>query len=344
MPYLQLREALPLGDGLTVVPADDLDAGDPHATEARSLLDKYARPSGLGRRTVGAFLCRNGRVGTVFSDEELKRAHRTVGFALLEANPKAVAGEYRSDGNSVWTTENALIRGHRLGGGTFAWVHLGFRRHNSMGPDSLTGVVSLPPGVMVPSMAAGPDAQLSKATWNSLKTGTQRSRRIGRGIDWLMSALQNAEIDQDTRLSDAYSGFDALLGDDATMAGGRELQEAICALLDPPGEPTSPRTLVTRRGTSTTADLTDRGWWFFNLTFLRNGIEHGYDVQPNEYLFGGQPQLNRAETELRCALLKMIADEVAVPTIGIADRFQRQMAYATSQALLALETDAQAGA
>jgi hypothetical protein len=54
----------------------------------------------------------------------------------------------------------------------------------------------------------------------------------------------------------------------------------------------------------------------------------------------GQPHVNRTETELRCALLKTISDEVGQPTSAIADRFHhRPMNHAVAQALAASEAE-----
>jgi hypothetical protein len=40
-------------------------------------------------------------------------------------------------------------------------------------------------------------------------------------------------------------------------------------------------------------------------------------VKPVEYEFDGQPHFYRAETELRCPILKMIAEEIGQPEIGV---------------------------
>jgi hypothetical protein len=296
----------------------------------------YERPRGLGPREVGAFLHRGTALGDEITSDELKRARRTIGFGLLEANPRAEDGAYSQNaGHSEWTTENATIVGHRVdGSGLFVWEHRGVRSVRSIYGrlGTATEVVPLPPGVAIPLMTPPPDRHVVEATWAALGNDTQRARRIGRGVDWLMAAMRNSEIDLDTRLGDLQSGFDALLGDDDAASSAWDLRRALCALLDEPGCQTTHRTLTFRRGRDRQDQLSERGWWYHHFSELRNGIEHGYKVSSTEYEFDGKPHFNRAETELRYAILKMLAEESGSVTVAITDRFSRALSNALADA------------
>ena len=345
LPYLHLRD-VELGNGYAILPAAFLPDDTPLAADGRAVLEMYVRPTAAGSAEAGAFLIR-GELGREISDQDFRRAHRTIAFALLEGNPRAPAGTYTDNsGHVAWTSENAMLRGHRISpDGVFVSVHAGVRRNHTVSGQlgSLTGTVPLGPGVEVPLMAAAPDQYVTALTWQALSTGTQRSRRIGQAIDWLVAAWENAELTEDTRLSNLHSGFDALLGDDDDeQSGAHPLRRALCGLLDEPGCPTTYTQLVPRRvgGRVFEGQVSERGRWIWDFVQLRNGIAHGYDIQAGEYLFNGASHFNRAETELRLAILASIAAEADCPALRIPDRFSRLLEFRTRDAIRSLDEGA----
>lgn len=341
LPYLELRGALPLGDEYSVAPEANIAGDDPLADDARAVLAMYTRPAGRSETRSGTVILLAERLGAELSERELHCVSRTVGFALLEANPRADVSGYTSNaGQQAWTSENAFIRGHRVAGdGIFVWTHNGIRSSHTV--DARLGeavdVVPLPAGVEVPIMAAWPDPYVTALTWRALGRGTQRSRRIGQAIDWLMAAWQNAELTADNRISNLHSGFDALLGDDDDdRSGAHALREALCVLLDDPNTPTTHHKLIPRRGRLWEGQVSERGVWIFEFIQLRNGVAHGYDLQRQEYIYQGSHHVNRAETELRLAILASIADELDCPALRISDRFSRLLEFITADAITAV--------
>jgi hypothetical protein len=120
LPYLELRETLDLADGYSVAP--------------RAVLAMYTRPAGRTAGKSGAVVLCGGHLGSELSESDLQRLTRTVGFALLEANPRADVSGYSSNaGQQAWTSENAFTRGHRVSGdGMFVWAHNGIRSSHTV--------------------------------------------------------------------------------------------------------------------------------------------------------------------------------------------------------------------
>lgn len=342
VPYLELPRGLALGDGYAIAPIADITADDPHLDSARAVLAMYTKPASRSADESGAVVLRDGRLGPEIPEQDLRRIGRGLGFGLLEANPRAEAAGYTDNsGHRAWTSENAFLRGHRVSGdGIFVWAHNGIRSTQTVSGrlGETADVVPLPAGVEIPMMAAAPDRYVTALTWRALGSGTQRSRRIGQAIDWLLAAWQNAELTADTRISNLHSGFDALLGDDdETQSGAHPLRAALCRLLDDPNTPTTHQWLVPRRGSVWEGQVSERGVWIFEFVQLRNGVAHGYAVERNEYLYNGNHHVNRAETELRLAVLASIAAELECPALRISERFSRLLEFITEDATRALD-------
>jgi len=95
--------------------------------------------------------------------------------------------------------------------------------------------------------------------------------------------------------------------------------------------------LIPRRGRSWEGQVSERGVWIFEFAQLRNGVAHGYDIQPDEYLYHCSHHVNRAETELRLAILASVADELDRPALRISDRFSRLLELITADAIQGMQ-------
>lgn len=165
-----------------------------------------------------------------------------------------------------------------------------------------------PAELHIPLLGARIDWLFAAALFECLTAETDTARRLGLTADWLDIAWRNTtSITQHVRLLALRSGFDAVLDTDNEKI--EVVRSALCALLDPPGEPTSMRHWANRDGAPRSGEMTLLGWWFTQFTFVRNSIAHGSAVPEAELECEGELHLWRAERMLRRAIKKTVADQ-----------------------------------
>lgn len=163
-----------------------------------------------------------------------------------------------------------------------------------------------PPELHVPFMHPPIDELYAGSLWEELSRDTDLGRRLGRAIDWLDIAWRNtASIDEDARIVALRAGFEVLLaaGDET-----RAIRQALSVLLDSSDADKATRTWTSRSSRTLSENMTDLEWWFQHFSFLRNKLMHGEEPADADYTHEGERHLWLAETHLRQAVKRTVAD------------------------------------
>jgi hypothetical protein len=272
--------------------------------QARGLLELYQR-SRL-QPEFGCFLRRaRPLVGARFRYGDLGPLRRALLVALLDRRPPL---EELGAGHGAWTSDNAVIYGHRIGdegyvsaeyGSMSRMVTLGLRVGDA------NSAISPPIEMPFPMLGRDPDHEYLGALFAVLTSATDARRRLLRTIDWFDLAWRNTpSTSGDMRILMLKAGFESLL---AVGHGLDRQRNALDALLSQTRGRRRQRRYNTRAGAQVNEVMSDLGWWFTNFTFLRNAIAHGDQVAPGSYRFGRQWHLFKAEAHLREAIKETVA-------------------------------------
>lgn len=326
-PYLWIRDRLQVGPyelvSKNVVTADDY-AQPWIERDVTGLLEMYEMRGSMSDR-FGTLVRRlNGKIGDRFERSEMKPLHRAVTGALLDRNPLEIGKKEDTQGWHVVTSDNALVYLHQLDGSGHVAVHYGRMVETLVGGLTIgeeDSRIHAPSELHVPFLGSDPDDVYADALYTQLTVDTSAARRLGRAIDWLDLAWRNTtSIDDDTRISAIYNGFEVLLNRDGALGIGA----ALAGLLEPSADKTTrpiPKLRQGERASFQPRDITDLEWWFAWFAFLRHDITHGEEVSPRQYEWNDQSHLFLGETRLRQAIKQTVAD-AGHPTV-LLDPFER---------------------
>jgi hypothetical protein len=300
-PYLPLRRAVsiatwdlvPYRDIAGVGAGADADAdGLDGQTFTRRLMRAYSM-SGID----GAVLRRRGELVVAPTRADFDRLRWAITFATLDANPPR-KGER-------CTTENASLYAHRIGPGNFTAVQEGVMAPMIRGISFGERAKIAPPAALPLPSRVELDDRLAAAIYRELRPGGPIRPQLRRAIEWLSTGWLNTNaVSLDVRVLAFRSGIEALM---AAGEGYIAIAHALSALVDSPTAKRAPRRWTTLAGKqSATHELTERGWWFVNLSFLRNDRTHGAAAHRPKWTWRGEHQVFRAERELRMAIRAML--------------------------------------
>lgn len=331
LPYLPLREAVTVG-GWRLIPAQRPDAevfvDEDTRVKARGLLRLYG--AGAGARIAGAFAAPpGGQVGDEVPVDQMTTLRRAIVVGLLEGNPAppALAQDPQdidpNGGFTSATSDNAAIWGHSIDDSGCTAVEYGSMvttlsgGHNVLDVDSVA--ITSPAELPTPFLYRRFDGFYSDAVFAVLAAGDDRSRQLGRAIDWLDLAWRNSpSITPEVRVVLLRTGFEVLFGTDKTYV----LRDELSALLDDDDVARQERTWTTLADKAQTEDMTDLGWWFMQFAFLRNAIMHGDDVAATMVEHEGRSHIWLGEARLREAIKALVARS-GHPTV-LLDRHARE--------------------
>jgi len=331
LPYVPLREAICVG-GWRLVPAQRAESAAFADVETRGKAEGLLRlyGAGAGARIAGAFAAPpGGRIGDDAPVDQLTTLRRAIVVGLLEGNPTPPGlGEDHEDvdPNGGWksaASDNAALWGHEIDPSGYTAVEYGAMvttlsgGHNVLHEGSVS--ITRPAELPAPFMYGFLDGVYCDAVFAVLASGDERSRRLGRAIDWLDLAWRNTpSITPEVRVVLLRTGFEVLFGTDKTYV----VRDELTALLD--GEDTirQQRTWTTLGGNTETLELSDLGWWFMQFAFLRNAIMHGDEVTPEMFEHEARPHVWLGESRLRAAIKTLVA-QAGHKTV-LLDRYERE--------------------
>jgi len=297
LPYLPLHRAVSIGTWELVPYRDIPDADGPSGrTFARRLMAAYGT-TGMD----GAILRRRGQLVVAPTRADFDRLRWTITFAALDANPPRDQGEW-------CTTENASLYAHPHGTGEFTAVLEGVLATTLRGFSFGERAKIAAPAALARPSRVDLDADLAGAVYRELRSGGLIRAQLHRAIEWLSTGWLNTNaVSLDVRVFAFRSGIEALL---AVGDGHLAIAHALSALLDSPNARRTPRQWTTLSGKpSKTHQLTEREWWFVNLSFLRNDRTHGTPSTRPRWRWRGDHQVFRAERELRAAVRAMLVHQ-----------------------------------
>lgn len=320
LPYLGLRDRARVADWL-LVPASDLQERDLSLPALKPLCDGLARL--YGEDASGAWGGPREVIGSDFVVADMQRLRRAVVVGVLADNPFRFTdfavdddGTAMDDapGNEAWVThtaDQAQTWGHPLhSDGYVAFSHGGMATvtvggYNVLDDDSPTVP---PPRDLHQGILRRPlDDEYATAVYDYLGTEDDAARRLGRAIDWLELAWQNADvISDDLRIAALHAGFEALFGRPADTDATRGL---LSDLLDDAAAPKTKRPAwMNRKGVARLDEITDLEWWFVQFAQLRNATLHGDEISDQDRVDDqNRPHKWVAEETLRAAIRETVA-------------------------------------
>lgn len=319
-PYLPLKARAEVG-GWELVPLRRLELCDTNSEDdfasVGQLVELYEPPRGaLG--THGAVVRPgDGKIGDSVDRSLMKPLRRAVLAAALDSNPvNAIPPEEPSsngdegedvddrDGNAVYTSDSATLWGHTFSDREYVSVEYGLMVSALVGGIKLgsdQARIAAPVELHVPFLAGDLDAGYANALYGLLTVSDERSRLLGRAIDWLDLAWRNTtSISEGIRIACIHSGLEVLLGqpDDT-----QKLRKALSKLLDDKDVPRTQRRWHSgKREVERHSELTELGWWMANFTELRDAELHGDEVAAEQWEFRGKRHLWIGESVLRRAI------------------------------------------
>jgi hypothetical protein len=311
-PYLPLREEATVGPWRLVPFAQ---VGKRHTkdhktfNEVRRLRTSYR----VEDERIGAIVIPvDGRVGDDQPRDLIRPFGHAVLGAALDGNPQLDDGE----GGEMVTAENAAAYGHPLGEAGYV-ITVGalvrqLRAYHAEPGRRLPRIE--PPRELFTPWSFTFDDDYATALYELMTAGRREGRQVDRAIEWLGLAWANtAVVNEDARVLVLRSGFEALLGGDASTKQNRKL---LSKLLDEPGADRTPRTWVERGATKGPYPLTDLEWWFQDYALLRNKIAHGDEIAEGDWAFeGGTRHLHKADEVLRRAIKRTVVKALDEPLL-----------------------------
>lgn len=343
LPYLPLREPVAVG-GWRLIPAQrpaaEAFVDEDACAKAQGLLRLYG--AGAGAHIAGAFAAPpDGRIGDDVPVDQMTILRRAIVVGLLEGNPTPPAlaeNQEAVDPNGAWksaTSDNAALWGHPIDDSGYTAVEYGAMvttlsgGHNVLHEDSVS--ITPPAELPTPFMYRFFDGFYSDAVFAVLAAGDDRSRRLGRAIDWLDLAWRNSpSVTPEVRAVILRTGFEVLFGSDNTYV----VRDELSALLDGEDVARHERTWTTLAGKAQAAELSDLGWWFMQFAFLRNAIMHGDEVAATIFEHEGRPHIWLGESRLREAIKALVAQS-GHPTV-LLDRGEREREERVKRAMQVL--------
>lgn len=341
-PYLWIRDRLTVGpyELISRNVLSDEDFVTPQLKrDVEGLLKMYETRTSMSNRFGTIVRQRDGKIGDQFDRAEMKPLHRALVAALLDSIPVAIGKKEDAEGWSIPTSDNALIYLHQLDGSGYVAIEYGRMVATMVGGLKIGqehSRIHPPSELHTPFLGADPDAVYLEALYAELTAGTPQARRLGRAVEWLDLAWRNTtSIDDDTRITAIYNGFEVLLDKE----GALEIGAALAELLKPDAAKTTrpiPKLRQGERATFQPRDVTDLGWWFVFFAFLRHDITHGSDISARQYEWNHGAHLFLGESHLRQAIKHTIAN-ADHPDV-LLDAFER---IAQKYAGLVLDEDAE---
>jgi hypothetical protein len=312
-PYLPLRRPVDIGSW-TLVPYAELEelAGSAEArTFARRLTRAYAKAE-----IDGAVAVRQPARELLGSPTvaDFRRLRLALTFATLDANVP--------DDAAHWcTSENAGLYAHSFG--EFTAVLEGALVQTLRGISFGKGAMITAPTELPRPSRVQLDGALASAAYRELRTGGPIRARLRRAIEWLSTGWANTTaVAPDVRVFAFRSGLEALM---AVGNSHLSIARALSELLDEPSARRTSRQWPNLKGELGQMHLlTEREWWFVNLSFLRNDISHGVPSSRVKWRWRGEHHLFRAERELRAAVRAMLVAEGHEPALALADEERAQ--------------------
>ncbi len=313
-PYLWIRDRITVGPYELIsrnVLNDDDFASPRIKADVEGLLKMYEMRGSMANRFGTVVRRRDGKIGDRFGRSEMKPLHRAVVAALLDPIPLVARNDAETQGWHIPTSDNALIYLHQLDGTGYVAVEYG-RMVSTMDVGLRIGRehsrIHAPSELHAPFLGPDPDPVYLDALFTELTKGTPEARRLGRAIEWLDLAWRNtSSIDDDTRISAIYNGYEVLLAKE----GALEIGAALAELLEPGAAKTTrpiPKLRQGNRATFQPRAVTDLEWWFVFFGFLRHDITHGAEIPPRQYEWNDQAHLFLGEKRLRQAIKQTVAD------------------------------------
>jgi hypothetical protein len=311
-PYLWIRDRITVGPyeliSRNVLTDADFISAQVNA-DVEGLLTMYEMRGSMANRFGTVVRRHDGKIGDRFERSEMTPFHRAVVAALLDPIP-LVGKKNSTEGWSIPTSDNALVYLHQLDGSGYVAVEYGRMVSTMVGGLKIGeehSRIHAPSELHAPFRGRDPDAVYVDALYSELTAGTPDARRLGRAIEWLDLAWRNtASIDDDTRISAIYNGFEVLLNRD----GALELGIALSELLEPGATKTTrpiPKLRERDRTNYQPHDITDLTWWFIFFGFLRHDITHGEAIPSRQYEWNDQAHLFLGESRLREAIKQTVA-------------------------------------
>lgn len=310
--------------------------------EVRRLRTAYRLTEGRGMSFGALIVPRNGRIGDEQPRELLRPLRRALVAALLDGNPSFLDPDPNPNaGHRMTTSENAVVYGHPLHGGSSYAISTGAMvktlNLNHSPPGRRLPRVS-PPAELPTPIFAGLDEEYASALYDALVRDDMTARRLDRSIEWLALAWNNsAAISEGARVLVFRAGFEVLLGGGADTKRNREL---LSELLDAPDAERTPRSW---HGLKRPVPLTDLEWWFQSFAILRNKVAHGDPVDEGDWLFDdGNRHLWRADDILKRAIKRTVVRAGSDPLIEL-PRIERYFKRAYETALAKPRSEADGG-
>jgi hypothetical protein len=302
-PYLPLREEAEVGPWRLV----PFSTATSRHTRSRKVFNEV-------RRLQTAYRIKEGQIGAVViptegrvGDDQPRELIRPFGHAILGAALDGNPALSDDSGEQIVTAENAAVYGHPLGEEGYV-ITVGalvrqLQAHYAEPGRRLPRIE--PPRELFTPWQYHLDTEYAAALYELIAADGRRGRQLDQAIEWLGLAWANtAVVNEDARLLVLRSGFEALLGGDASTKRNREL---LSKLLDEPDAQRTPRTW--REQEKGPYELTDLEWWFQDYALLRNKIAHGDELADEDSVFEeGTRHLHRADEVLRRAIKRVVVN------------------------------------
>ncbi len=274
------------------------------AKPVERLVAAYGRDDG-----IGAVVHLDGQqVGAEFEMRNFMRLRAALLAGTVAGNPEMASTEDGGlDAWSLTTSENALLVGHPVGGGSGYALQIGIlsRVLSGRGAPNDEPLPPIEPPVELPTpLISSFDVDLAEAVYDAVGAGDDRARRLERALEWYGVVLSNAEaVSVDVRIGAAKSALEVLLGvGDATKkivrAFGRLVRRSDSA----------EQTHGDVFWASGPVQLTEDEWWLTRLSMLRNAIMHGDEVSDDLWKHDGHHHLNLVHDKLIAALRAFAAE------------------------------------
>lgn len=323
-PYLGSRRRVRIGD-FELIPYGDLSAVAASAEWLRERLGTFERMYDA----TGVFAQFRGEpLGTPPPDELLGPLRRAVLVGILAGSP-ALDDEGAAGWTAV-TSDNAVAYVHPIPETGSIAVETGHivRTLRSGDVESRRGGIPKPAELHEPMAPPEPDDAIADAMFQALTAGTEVARRLALAVDWLDVVWRNTDaISQGLRVLAMMAGFEALLMD-GEKADSRAMAYAYDGFLGETERRT--RSWMNLEGRQTSAEFSDRAWWLFSCSLLRNRIAHGDALTGQDYLHeDGRPHLAVGEPRLREAILIAAGTITGIDDL-LLDSFARHIQRATT--------------
>lgn len=323
-PYLGSRHRVVIGD-FELIPYGDLAAVPVAAEWLRARLEAFERMYDA----TGVFAQFKGEpLGSPPPEELLGPLRRAVLMGILAGSP-ALDDEGAAGWTAV-TSDNAVAYIHPIPQAGSIAVETGHivRVLRSGDVESRRGGIPKPAELHEPMAPPEPDGAIADAMFQALTLETEAARRLALAVDWLDVVWRNTEaITQGLRILAMFAGFEALLMD-GEKADSRVMAYAYDRLLGETERRT--RSFSNLQGRQTSAEFSDKAWWLFSCSLLRNQIVHGDALGADDYVHeDGRPHLAIGEPRLREAILIAGGNMTGIDDL-LLDAFSRHIQRATT--------------